>query len=264
MGCALNKDKHLIGHTISKLWDADWFYDRIDKKTNKQDVFCLQSREEVSVKNDSTDKRCKEAESEHEWMNSQDANELRSQWHTRESKEDKEIRPKTRRKMMRPKGEEAKEHKEKFQKQYNEHIQDERCKFRRRVQETIRTRHKEQTHELPEDADFIEQTFEGEVCNIHASIPLELALERKPTLPKMKDEGCDLRSAQEKDPQFGPLIEALEDKLNEDLPQIQKHCPESPHSEIINFEILDPAIHPSSSPNAEFSNPEIPVPELPN
>ena len=65
---------------------------------------------------------------------------------------------------------------------------------------------------------------DGEVCNVHANIPLELALERKPVLQTMKDEGCDLRSAQEKDPQFGPLIDALEDKLDKDLPQIQKQA----------------------------------------
>ena len=26
-----------LGHTISKLWDADWFYNRINERTNKQD-----------------------------------------------------------------------------------------------------------------------------------------------------------------------------------------------------------------------------------
>ena len=90
------------------------------------------------------------------------------------------------------------------------------------TQQTIRTRHKEQTHELPENAALVEMAFEDEVCNTNANIPLGLALERKPTLPAMKDESCDLRSAQEKDPQFGPLIEALEDRLDKDLQQIQE------------------------------------------
>ena len=45
-----------LGHTISKLWDADRFYNRISEKANKQDVFCLQNGEETSVTND---KRCK-------------------------------------------------------------------------------------------------------------------------------------------------------------------------------------------------------------
>ena len=74
--------------------------------------------------------------------------------------------------------------------------------------------------------------LEGELCNINANIPLGLALECKPALPAMKDESCDLRSAHEKDPQFGPLIEALEDRLDEDLPQIQK---QSLRSEMLKY-----------------------------
>ena len=40
----------------------------------------------------------------------------------------------------------------------------------------------------------------------------------------MKDEGCGLRAAQEMDPQFGPLVDALEEKLDKDLPQIRKQA----------------------------------------
>ena len=112
--------------------------------------------------------------------------------------------------MRRPKRDKAKKHSQNLQRKYNKHIQDERCKSRRRVQEAIRTRRKEQTYELPERADLMETTFGGGICNVHANIPLELALERKPNMPKMKDEGCNLRSTQEKDPQFGPLIDASE------------------------------------------------------
>ena len=108
--------------------------------------------------------------------------------------------------MRRTNGDEAKEHSWDLQRKYNEHIQDERCKFRRRVQETIKTLN-QQTHELPENANLMERGFDGEVCNIHANIPLEHAVELQPTLPTMKDKGCGLRAAQEKDPQFGPLIQ---------------------------------------------------------
>ena len=106
-------------------------------------------------------------------------------------------------------------------KQYNDHVKDERCKFRRRVKRAITVEEKKETHELPADAEFIE-TIAGEVCNVSADIALNLAMERKPTLPKMDDEAANLRSAQEKDPYFGSIIEALEDKLNKDLPQITK------------------------------------------
>ena len=125
-----------------------------------------------------------------EWMNNKDANDLLRGWHIKESEEDNEIASKIRRKMKRPTGKEAKEHKKKLRKQYNEHTKDERCKFRRRVQVAIATRDQRDGHELPEDADFIE-TIAGEVCNIDADIQLGQAMERKPMLPKMKDEGSD-------------------------------------------------------------------------
>ena len=77
-----------LGHTISKLWDANWFYNRIKGKPNKQDAFCLRNGGEISVNNDKRCKRETETESEcneigviNEWMNSQDANKLRSQWY---------------------------------------------------------------------------------------------------------------------------------------------------------------------------------------
>ena len=181
-----------MGHTISKLWDADWFYDRLDKKTDKQDVFCLHNGKEVSVKDDptNTDPRYKmegESESDHrgnevchkrnkvrnEWMNSQDAKELLNRWHTKESEEDKELASKMRQRTRRPKGDKAKQHKEELQGKYNKHIRDERCKFRRRVKEVL-------THELVESNDFTESTLDGEVCSISANIPLGLAMERKP------------------------------------------------------------------------------------
>ena len=41
-----------LGHTISKFWDANWFYSRTKEKPNKQDAFCLQDGGEISVKND--------------------------------------------------------------------------------------------------------------------------------------------------------------------------------------------------------------------
>jgi hypothetical protein len=58
-------------------------------------------------------------------------------------------------------------------------------------------------------------------------------------MPTMKDEGCDLRAAQEKDPQFGPLIDALEDRLEEDLPQIQKQA--------LRAEVLKYTLHGSQN-----------------
>ena len=234
-----------LGHTISKFWDANWFYNRAKEKSKKQDAFCLQAGEEISVKNDVRFKKETETESEgdengvtNEWMNGQDANELRNRWYKKESDSEKQITPKTRRKMRKPKGDEAKRHRRELQKKYNEHIQDERCKFRRRVQDAIGTEHRE-THELPEDANLMETTFDGEACNVQANIPLELALERKPNMPTMKDEGCDLRAAQEKDPQFGPLIDALEDRLEEDLPQIQKQA--------LRAEVLKYTLHGSQN-----------------
>jgi hypothetical protein len=133
------------------------------------------------------------------------------------------ITPRTRRKLRRPKGDRATKHSWDLQRKYNEHIQDKRCRFSRRVQETIKTLN-QQTHELPENADLTERSFDGEVCYIHATIPLEHAVELKPTPPTMKDEGCGLRAAQEKDPQFGLLIDALEDKLDKGLLQIQKQA----------------------------------------
>ena len=61
-------------HAISKFWDADWFYDRINKKIDKQDVFCLRNGEEVSVTNDQRCKREIEAENECEENGATQAN----------------------------------------------------------------------------------------------------------------------------------------------------------------------------------------------
>ena len=229
-----------LGHTISKLWDADWFQSRLDTKTTKQtkqDVFCLQAGSEISVTNDRWEPSEIDPDSDYEnddtagWMNKKDADDLLRQWHIRESKEDKSIISKVRRRMRKPTGREARECRDKLRRQYTEHLNDERCKFRRRVQSAITTSDQREGPELPEDADFIE-TIAGEVCNIDASIPLEQAMERKPTLPKMKDEGSDLRSAQQKDPHFGPLIHALEDTLDKDMPQMTRH---SLKSEVLKY-----------------------------
>ena len=66
-----------LGHTISKLWDANWFHNRSKEKPNKRGAFCLWHGGEVSVKNDKRCKRKIETESEcnengvtNEWMNS--------------------------------------------------------------------------------------------------------------------------------------------------------------------------------------------------